>query len=58
MEFLIFYFLILIVHKDKIDKLGVVGIELTLFCGRYLELAETIQPSLCCSDPKKLDLKA
>ena len=47
MEFLIFYFLILIVRKDKFDKLGVVELEQTLFCGRYIELAETIQPSLC-----------
>ena len=31
---------------DK-DKLGFVELEQTLFCGRYLELAETIQPSLC-----------
>ena len=47
MEFLIFYFLIQIVRKDKFDKLGFVELEQTLFCDRYLELAETIQPSLC-----------
>ena len=33
------------------NKLGFVGIKLTLFCGRYLELAETIQPSLCKGIP-------
>ena len=42
MEFLIFYFLILIVRKDKFDKLGFLELEQTLFCDRYLELAETI----------------
>ena len=31
----------------EIDKLGFVELEHTLFCGRYLELVETIQPSLC-----------
>ena len=47
---LIFYklgFLILSVRKGKIDKLGFVELEFTLFCGRYLELAETNQPPLC-----------
>ena len=34
--------LILIAGKDKFDKLGFVELEQTLFCGRYLELAETI----------------
>ena len=29
------------------NKLGFVVLELALLCGRYLELAETIQPSLC-----------
>lgn len=28
-------------------KLGFVVLELALLCGRYLELVETIQPSLC-----------
>jgi len=32
------------VGKGEIDKLGLVELEHTLFCGRYLELAETIQP--------------
>ena len=31
------------VFVDK-DKLGFVVLELALLCGRYLELAETIQP--------------
>ena len=34
------------VFVDK-DKLGFVVLELALLCGRYLELVETIQPSLC-----------
>ena len=34
------------VFVDK-DKLGFVVLELALLCGRYLELAETIQPPLC-----------
>ena len=40
-------FSILSVGKGEIDKLGFVVLELALLCGRYLELAETIQPSLC-----------
>ena len=40
-------FLILSVCKVKIDKFGFVELEFTLFCGRYLELAETNQPPLC-----------
>ena len=44
MEFL---FSILSVGKGKFDKLGFVVLELALLCGRYLELVETIQPSLC-----------
>ena len=28
-------------------KFGFVVLELALLCGRYLELVETIQPSLC-----------
>jgi len=42
-----FVFSILSVGKDKFDKLGFVVLELALLCGRYLELAETNQPSLC-----------
>ena len=42
-----FVFSILSVGKDKFDKLGFVVLELALLCGRYLELVETIQPSLC-----------
>ena len=34
-------FSILSVGKGEIDKYGFVELELTLFCGRYLELAET-----------------
>ncbi len=48
----------LLVKMNWFYKFGFVELEQTLFCGRYLELAETNQPSLCCSDPKKLDLKA
>ena len=33
--------------KGKIDKFGFVELEFTLFCGRYLGLAETNQPPLC-----------
>ena len=33
--------------KGENDKLGFVVLELALLCGRYLELIETIQPSLC-----------
>ncbi len=43
---LLLYFLSLIVY-NQYYKFGFVELEHTLFCGRYLELAETIQPSLC-----------
>ena len=42
-----FVFSILSVGEDKFDKWGFVVLELALLCGRYLELVETIQPSLC-----------
>ena len=32
---------------NHFNKLGFVELEHTLFCGRYLELAETNQPPLC-----------
>ena len=33
--------------KGQFDKFGFVVLELALLCGRYLELVETNQPSLC-----------
>ena len=42
-----FIFSILSVGKGEFYKLGFVVLELALLCGRYLELVETNQPSLC-----------